>query len=127
MGEKPTAEIEARGLRAYEQARAFERMRTWRLPVTYALASVLPLAFGGVAWRLGYSPLLAAGILFSIFITGRVFLEWKRLHRQYAENLALLATLEKTYGVELPWVQVEHHFAALEELQREIAEDQDKG
>ena len=42
--------------------------------------------------------------------------------RQYAENRALLEKLESTYGDALPWVQVEQHFAALEELKREIAE-----
>jgi hypothetical protein len=125
MGDQLTPEVEAKGLTAYEQARAFERMRSWRLPVTYALAPILPLALGVAAWRLGYTPLLVAGILFSIFIALRVWMEWKRLRRQYAENLALLANLEKTYGHALPWVQVEHHLAALEELKREIATNQE--
>jgi hypothetical protein len=123
MPEKPTPEIEARGLKAYEQARAYERIRTWRLPLSYALAPIVPVALGAVAWRLGYPALFAAGLSFAAFIALRVWMEWKRLQRLYVENLGLLAKLEETYGDALPWVQVENHFAALEELQREIAEE----
>jgi len=39
----------------------------------------------------------------------------------------LLAKLEATYGDALPWVQVENHFAALEELKREIAKESGEG
>jgi hypothetical protein len=131
MGEKPTVEMEARGLKAYEQARAYERMRTWRLPLTYAMAPLLPTLLGVALWRMGYPALSAAGAAFAVFIAVRVGMEWKRLKRLYVENLALLARLEATYGVALPWVQVERHFAALEELKREIADeavrDRDQG
>jgi hypothetical protein len=123
MPEKPTPEIEARGLKAYEQARAYERIRTWRLPLSYALAPVVPAALGVVAWWRGYFALFAAGLSFSLFLVLRVWMEWKRLQRLYVENLALLAKLEEKYGDALPWVQVENHFAALEELKREIAEE----
>jgi hypothetical protein len=125
MDEQPTPETEAKGLKAYEQARAFERMRTWRLPLVYAIAPVVPAVLGVVAWRLGYPALFAAGTIFAGFIAVRVWLEWKRLHRHYEENLVLLAKLEATYGEALSWVQVENHFAALEELKREIAEGRD--
>ncbi len=123
MGEKPTPEIEARGLKAYEQARAYERLRTWRLPLTYSLAPVLPAVLGAALWQMGYPALCAAGVCFSGFIALRVWLEWKRLKRQYQDNLVFLAKLEATYGGVLPWVQVEHHFAALEKLNRELAEE----
>ena len=126
MEEKPTPEIEAQGLRAYEQARAFERIRAWRLPVSY---SVPPVAFTalGVAALLTHHPMLSA-VAFGLtpLVVVRMWLEWKRLLRLYGENLALLARLESTYGDALPWVQVEQHFAALEELKREIAEEKAK-
>ncbi len=118
--DKPTAEIEVKGLTAYEQARAFERLRTWRLPLTYGVAPLLPLALGVVGWRVGYPALLVGGVAFALFIALRVWMEWRRLRRNYEENLQLLAKLEKTYGDALPWVQVERHFAALEELKREM-------
>jgi hypothetical protein len=51
-----------------------------------------------------------------------MWFEWRRWSRLYGENLALLTRLESTYGNALPWVQVEQHFAALEDLKREIAE-----
>ena len=126
MEERPTAEMEARGLKAYEQARAYERMRTWRLPLTYATAPLLPALLGAALWRMGYPALCAAGAAFSVFIAVRVVMEWKRLNRLYVDNVALLAKLEATYGDALPWVQVERHFAALEELKREIAEGREK-
>jgi len=123
MGEKPTREIEEKGLKAYEQARAYERMRTWRLPLTYAVAPVVPALLGVACWRMGYPALLAGGAAFSLFIAVRVCLEWKRLRQLYADNLALLAKLEAEYGDALPWVQVENHFAALEALKREMAQE----
>jgi hypothetical protein len=121
MEEKPTPEVEAKGLKAYEQARAFERMRTWRLPVTYAAAPVLPTLLGLALWGRGYPALFAAALCFSVFLVVRVLMEWRRLKQQYADNLTLLSRLETKYGDALPWVQVENHFAALEELKREIA------
>ena len=87
----------------------------------------MPALLGVAAWRLGYPALFAAGAAFSVFMAVRVWLEWKRLHRHYEENLVLLAKLEAAYGDALPWVQVEKHFAALEELKREIAEEKNRG
>jgi hypothetical protein len=51
MADKPTPEIEAQGLKAYEQARAFERIRTWRLPrdLRGAVGAVGVARRGGVA------------------------------------------------------------------------------
>jgi len=122
MEEKPTAEVEARGLKAYEQARAYERLRAWRLPLTYTLAPLgLAVVAAGAWWR-GQPWLTAVLIGVALFVSVRLGMEWKRLRRLYEDNLALLAKLEATYGDALPWVQVENHFAALEDLKREIAE-----
>jgi hypothetical protein len=122
MADKPTPEIEAQGLKAYEQARAFERIRVWRLPVTYAAPPVALAVLGAAAWMTHHPMLSAAAFGLAPLVMVRMWFEWKRLLRLYGENLALLARLESTYGKALPWVQVEHHFAALEELKREIAE-----
>ena len=127
MEEKPTAEIAERGLKAYEQARAFERLRTWRLPVVYGAATVAPLLLAWWAGRSGQVAIAHMGVGFTVFIFVLVVMQWRRLLRQYAENRALLAELEAKYGAALPWVQVEQHFAALEELKREIAEGRDQG
>ncbi len=125
MGEKPTIEIEARGLKAYEQARAFERLRTWRLPLVYGGAAAVPLFLAYAAWRSGDTGIAGMGIGFSVFVFFLVVMQWRRLLRQHAENRALLEKLEATYGNALSWVQVEQHFAALEELKREVAEGQE--
>jgi hypothetical protein len=122
MAEKPTPEIEAQGLKAYEQARAFERIRAWRLPVTFTVPPIILVLVGAMAWHQGYLWLCAVSLSLALFAAVRLWLQWKRLLRLYGENLALLARLESTYGDALPWVQVEQHFAALEELKREIAE-----
>jgi hypothetical protein len=123
---KPEPEIEMRGLKAYEQVRAFERLRTWRLPVIYAAAPIVPAGFGVAMLRMGHPGWFAVGAGAAMFVAIRVWLEWKRLHRLYGENLTLLAKLEAAYGDALPWVQVENHFAALEEIQREVAEERAK-
>jgi hypothetical protein len=132
MADKPTPEIEAQGLKAYEQARAFERLRTWRLPLVYGGAAVAPLFLAYSAWRSGDEGIASTrgamfmGVGFSAFVLLLVVMQWRRLLRQYAENRALLEKLESAYGDALPWVQVEQHFAALEELKREIAEGRAK-
>jgi hypothetical protein len=123
MADKPTPEIEAQGLRAYEQVLAFERLRTWRLPLVYGAAAVAPLFLAYSAWRSNDGGIAFMGVGFSAFVLFLVVLQWRRLLRQYAENRALLEKLESTYGDALPWVQVEQHFAVLEELKREIAEE----
>ena len=119
---KATPEIEAKGLRAYEQARAFERLAAdaaagelWRFHAD---------AGGRGDFRLGDGASRDAGVcLAGTVIIGLICAyQWKTLKTRYAENIALLAELEKTYGDDLPWVEVEKHFAALEELQREMAE-----
>lgn len=125
--EMPAAEIAERGLRAYEQARAFERLRSWRLPLVYGAAAVAPLLLAYSAWRSGDTEIAGMGLGFAVFVFVLVVLQWRRLVRQYAANRALLARLEATYGAALPWVQVEQHFAALEALKREIAEGRDEG
>lgn len=122
MADKPTPEIEAQGLKAYEQARAFERLRTWRLPLVYGAAAATPLFLAYSAWRSGNMGITGMGVGFTVFVFVLVVVQWRRLRRQYAENRSLLEKLEATYGEALPWLQVEHHFALLEELKREIAE-----
>jgi hypothetical protein len=120
---KATPEIEAKGLRAYEQARAFERVRPMRLPVSYSISALLPAGMAIFAWETGH-PVTAGVCLAGAVIVGLICVfQWKTLKTRYAENLALLAELEKIYGDDLPWLEVEKHFAALEELQREMAEE----
>jgi len=119
--------IEAEGLRAYEQVCAYERLRRRRLPLIYC---AFPLLFVicGFGTLLGDQPNLAivcliAAVLFSVV----AFFNWRRLSHQYAKNLALLANLEGTYGEQLPWIEVENHFAALEQLKQNLAEEKRRG
>jgi uncharacterized membrane protein len=109
-------EIEARGMKAYEQARAFERLRSWRLPLTYAVFALIPALSG--AWMGAMGHLILAGLNFfvAVFLAWMGRFQWKRLRARHAGNLRLLAELKAEYGDQLPWIQVENHFAALEKL-----------
>ncbi len=120
---KPTPETEARGLKAYEQARAFERLRSWRLPLTYTIFALVPALTGAAMWALGHTTLawLNFGVAVILAWMGRS--QWKQLCARHARNLRLLAELKAEYGDQLPWIQMENHFAALEELKREMAEE----
>jgi hypothetical protein len=111
-----TSEIEARGMKAYEQARAFERLRSWRLPLSYAVFALVPALSGAWMWAMGHTTMAGFNFLAVVFLAWIGRSHWKMLRASYAENLRLLAELEKTYGDELQWVQVEKHFAALEVL-----------
>ena len=114
-----TPEIEARGMKAYEQARAFERLRSWRLPLSYAVFALMPV-LGGVAMWATRRPLLAGfNFLGALFLVGIEWSHWRKLRARHAGNVRLLAELKEQYGDELPWIQVENHFAALEKLKRE--------
>jgi hypothetical protein len=120
---KLTAEDEAKGMKAYEQARAFERLRSWRLPLSYAVFAVVPAMIGAAMWGLGHATWAGFHFLAAVVLAWIGWRHWKTLRARHAENLRLLAELEEAHGDALPWVQVEKHFAALEELKRGVAED----
>jgi hypothetical protein len=122
MEMKPTLEQEAKGMKAYEQARAFERLRSWRLPVTFCFFPLLAAGSGAMLWSYGQATLAWLNFIAAIGLAWMARFQWKQLVARHANNLRLLANLRKEYGEELPWVQVENHFAALAELRREIAE-----
>jgi hypothetical protein len=115
-----TAEIEARGMKAYEQARAFERLRSWRLPLSYAVFALIPVLNGAWMWKIGHVMMAEFNCVAAVFLAVVGWLHWRRLQMLYTRNVKLLAELKAEYGDELPWIQVENHFAALEELKREI-------
>ncbi len=120
-----TPEDEARGLKAYEQARAFERLRSWRLPLGFIVCAVVPAVSGAWLAVLGnHRILMTLNFIIAIFLAWIGWVQWKRLNVLYARNLRLLAQMKAEHGDALPWVQVENHFAELEKLKRELAEDQ---
>ena len=123
---KSNAETEAKGLKAYEQARAFERVRSWRLPLAYAIFPVLVVISGILSFETGHTPLAVLQFVLALVFSLGLWGNWIRLRARYAENLRLLTELEDTYGDQLPWVQMERHFAALDELKRELAEEESK-
>jgi hypothetical protein len=123
---KLTPEIETQGMRAYEQVCAFEALQRRGLPHIYAGFAGLLVASGLVAFRKGY-PSVAAGLLAGAVLFGIwTWLDWHRQKARYAKNLKLVAELEEAYGDQLPWIQVENHFAELERLQREMEEEEQK-
>ena len=114
---------EAQGLKAYEQALAFQRLQSWRLPVTLTIFPLCALAVGFWTWALGLHLLALANFGIGVFLAWMGRFQWKQLRARHARNLRLLARLEEEHGAALPWRQVESHFAALEKLKRELAED----
>ncbi len=120
---KLTPELETKGLRAYEQVRAFEALERRGLPWIYAVFTIILVLMGGVMLRI-HQPTL--GVAFVIcagcFMLGSS-LSWRRERRRYGENLVILAEMERTYGDQLPWVQVEKHFAELDQLKRDLEEE----
>jgi hypothetical protein len=124
-----TPETETRGMKAYEQARAFERLRSWRLPLTFAGFALVPALSGAWMWVIGHTALAGLNFLAAVFLGWMGRSQWKQLRARHARNLRLLAEMKAEYGDELPWIQVENHFAALEKLKREIgpAEGGDSG
>ncbi len=123
MEEKPTPEVEAKGLKAYEQARAFERLRSWRLPLSFIVFALVPALSGAWMWALGHTALAWLNFAAAILLAWMGRFQWKQLLARHARNLRLLAEMKAEYGDQLPWVQVENHFAELEKLKREIAEN----
>jgi hypothetical protein len=116
-------DLEARGLKAYEQARAFERLRSWRLPLTFAVFALVPALSGAWMWHLGHTAMAGLNFVAALFLAWMGRLQWKHLCVRYARNLRLLAELKAEYGDALPWIQVEKHFAALDQLKQELAEN----
>ena len=111
---------EARGLKAYEQARAFERLRTWRLPLSFIVFALVPALSGAWMWTLGHTILAWLNFVAAVLLAWMGRFQWKQLLARHARNLRLLAGLKAEYGDQLPWIQVENHFAELEKLKREI-------
>ncbi len=111
---------EARGLKAYEQARAFERLRSWRLPLSFIVCAVAPALTGIWMWALGHMILAGLNAAIAVFLAWIGRFQWKQLRARYARNLRLLAQMKAEHGDALPWIQVENHFAELEKLKREI-------
>ena len=103
-------------MKAYEQARAFERLRSWRLPLTYTVFALIPALIGAAMWATGHTMPASFNFLAAVVLAWLGRSQWKTLCARHAENLRLLAELEKMYGEELPWIAVENHFAALEVL-----------
>ncbi len=114
---KPSPEIAEQGLRAYEQAGAFQRLRRRHgLVFFYALSPLVLLLLGWVAGDLHRAALAYACLAGAILSALLTVWNWQRLAARHDRNLALLASLKREYGDDLPWLEVERHLAALEKL-----------
>src|SRR5277367_3664273 len=120
-----TPETEARGMKAYEQARAFERLRSWRLPLTFAVFALIPGLVGILMWMMGHTTMAWLNFVVAAILAWMGRFQWKQLRARHARNLRLLAELKAEHGDQLPWIQVENHFAELEKLKREAADPED--
>jgi ABC-type bacteriocin/lantibiotic exporter with double-glycine peptidase domain len=120
---KAPPQVEAEGLRIYDKACAFERLRRRRLPAIYCGVTLL-IVMSGFALMFINRPLWALlCLVLAVFFSGMAWLNWRKLMRGYAKNLEILTELENTYGEDLPWIQVEKHLAALEQLKSNLEEE----
>jgi hypothetical protein len=124
---KLTPQAEMEGLRVYEQVRAFERVRSWRLPLCYLIFAMIPMATGAGLLKMDYPVLGELHLATAFFFMAGSGVHWHWLLKRYAKNLQFLAEQEKVYGDQLPWVQVEKHFAALDRLQRDLEREKMAG
>jgi len=116
-------QLENEGLRAYEQVRAFEGLQRRRLPLIYCGVTLL-FAISGGALLWWDRPEVAMMCLWMAILYPLLFVfNWRRLRARDGKNRRLLAELEAQYGEQLPWLQVERHFAALDQLQWDLAEE----
>ncbi len=120
---KLSPEIEVKGLKTYEQVCAFERLRSWRLPLSYGVVMLIPIVYGVSRLNWGDHRMAEANFAVAILCALGLWFHWRRLNTRHANNLKYLAELEVTYGDQLPWIQVEKHFEALKQLQRELEEE----
>ncbi len=97
-----TPDDEARGMKAYEQARAFERLRSWRLPLSYLVFPLVPVLTGLGLWNLGHLLMAGFNFLAAAVLAWIAWSHWKGLRARYARNLRLLAELEKAHGDDCP-------------------------
>jgi hypothetical protein len=113
-------EIEKEGWLAYEQARAFENLRRKRVPEIYAgIFVIVTVATLVIAVTNPRSLVAVGGFGVAVIYTAVGWLKWSSLRMRHTHNLRRLAELEKEYGMNLPWLEVERHLAALAELRRE--------
>ncbi|HUB68727.1 MAG TPA: hypothetical protein VL981_14685 [Candidatus Methylacidiphilales bacterium] len=124
---KLTPQAEMEGLRAYEQVRAFERIRSWRLPLCYLVFAMIPMVTGAGLLKTNHPVLGELHFVTAFFFMAGSGFHWRWLLKRYAKNLRLLAEQEKVYGDQLPWVQVEKHFAALDRLNRDLEREKMAG
>lgn len=123
---KAPPQIEAQGLRAYDQVCAFERLQGRRLPVIYCGITLLIVICGFALMIIDLPVWALICLVLAIFFSVMAWFNWRKLKRGYAKNLAFLAELESTYGDELPWLEVEKHLAALEQLKSNLEEEKQR-
>ncbi len=119
-------EIEKEGWMAYEQARAFENLRRKRVPEIYAgifvVVTIMTLAVAVTHPR----SLLAVGGFGGMVIYAMIgWLKWSSLQIRHTHNVRRLGELEARYGMNLPWLEVERHLAALAELRGELVREKE--
>jgi hypothetical protein len=120
---KLTPELETKGLKAYEQVRAFEALQRRGLPWIYGGFVVVLVVLGAVTLGLSVPRLAAAFGICAVWFALWSGLNWRKQKARYGENLRRVGEMEALYGNQLPWVQVEAHFAALEKLKGELARE----
>jgi hypothetical protein len=119
---KLSPEEEVKGLRAYEQVRAFEALRRRRLPMVYVVFTSLWLVGSLIGWRMNPSLLTGSLVACAVFIGALFWMQWQYLRARYAHNLTILHEMEATYGELLPWIQVERHLQELDKIRQEERE-----
>jgi len=120
---KLTPEMETKGLKAYEQVRAFEALQRRGLPWIYAGFTGIMVVLGAVSQSNQQARIAEVFWIGGAWFAVWCALNWRTQKARYAENRKLVEEMEGIYGDQLPWVQVENHFAALEKLKNDLAEE----
>jgi hypothetical protein len=116
-------EDEKEGWKAYEQARAFENLRRKKIGWVYAAQGLLGALMAAVMWKARHPFMAVVFLGLAILLPVFTGLRWRFFAFRHAENLSRLAALEKRYGTDLPWLEVERHLAAVAELREELAQE----
>ncbi len=117
-------EIEKEGWLAYEQGRAFDNLRRKRVPEIYAgIFVIVTVATFVLAVTHPRSLVAVGGFGVAVIYAAVGWLKWSSLQIRHKYNVRRLEELQKQYGMNLPWLEVERHLAALAQLRGELGRE----
>ena len=71
-------------MKAYEQARAFERLRSWRLPLSFVVFALIPALSGVWMWEIGHTTMAWLNFVVAVVLAWLSRFQWKQLRARHA-------------------------------------------